>query len=466
MIRMQLGSLPLPIDRKERELAGLIVKKEALRREDTELAKAEREKLEQSIAQLQEDLATIRQQWDKEKQVLDGLKAKKEELEQLRFQEEDAERQSDYNAVARLRYNDIPALKKAIDEAEKALAENPKRLLQEEVDEALIAQIVSKWTGIPVDKMLEGEAERLLRLESHIAQRVIGQEMAIEAVSEAIRRSRSGLSDPKRPMGAFLFLGPTGVGKTELAKALAELLFQDEEAIIRLDMSEYMERHTVAKLIGSPPGYVGYDEGGQLTEALRRRPYAVVLLDEVEKAHHDVFNVLLQVFDDGRLTDSKGRTVNCKNALFIMTSNLGSDRLMAKLEASEEGSVGKEELLSTLEPVVKAHFRPEFLNRLDEILPFLPLRKKDMAAIVAIQLQRVAKRLEDKRVRLCWSDEVQSYLADIGYDAAFGARPLKRLIEQKVTNSLAKGVLENKILSEHTIELVMKEGEISWRVRD
>ena len=311
--------------------------------------------------------------------------------------------------------------------------------------------------------MMEGDAEKLLHLEKELSKRVVGQEMGVEAVSEAIRRSRSGLSDPGRPMGAFLFLGPTGVGKTELAKALAEQLFDQEEAIIRLDMSEYMEKHTVSKLIGSPPGYVGYEEGGQLTEALRRRPYAVVLLDEIEKAHHDVFNILLQIFDEGRLTDSKGRVVNCKNALFIMTSNLGSDLLLEKMEKDPQ-SLTKENILAMLEPIIRTHFRPEFINRLDEILPFLPLKREDMKKIVVIQLDHLTDRLKNREAKLEWTDEVVTYLAEKGYDPAFGARPLKRLIQHEVVNNLSKAVLEGKIPANSTVCLKMDNDTIAFDI--
>jgi len=464
LIRMQLGSRPLPIDTKERELSSLIVEQEALLREKTPTGEEKAKKLDAKIAEYKEELSVLRQQWEQEKKVIQTLKEKKNELEQLRFQEEEAERKADYNKVAELRYNSIPAMEKEITEAEKELHETPHRLLQEEVDDSLIAQIVSKWTGIPVSKMMEGEAERLLHLEKDIEKRVVGQDIAVKAVSQAIRRSRSGLSDPKRPMGAFLFLGPTGVGKTELAKALAEQLFDQEEAMIRLDMSEYMERHTVSKLIGSPPGYIGYEEGGQLTQALRRRPYAVVLLDEVEKAHHDVFNILLQVFDDGRLTDAKGRVVNCKNALFIMTSNLGSEQLLAKME-KEKKALSKEAILKTLEPVIKAHFRPEFINRLDDILPFLPLREEDMEKIVLIQLNELAKRMTDRQVTLTWEQEAVDQLASRGYDPHYGARPLKRLIQQEVVNMLSNAILEGKIPADSKVEIGYKDKIFTFKVK-
>ncbi len=463
LIRMQLGSRPLPIDQKERDLSTLIVEQEALRRENTPNSKAELEKLEVRITKIKEELNVLKQQWEQEKKLIQNLKEKKNKLEQLRFQEEEAERKSDYNKVAELRYSGIPALQKEIEETEKQLNMKPNRLLQEEVDENLIAHIVAKWTGIPVQKMLESDAQRLIHLESELEKRVVGQDMAVKAISEAIRRSRAGLGDPNRPIGAFLFVGPTGVGKTELAKALAEQLFNQEEAMIRLDMSEYMEKHSVSKLIGSPPGYVGYDEGGQLTEALRRRPYSVVLLDEIEKAHPDVFNILLQIFDDGRITDSKGRVVNCKNALFIMTSNLGSQQLMDKMESSKK-QLTKEEVLAVVDPILRMHFRPEFLNRLDDILPFLPLRQEDMHKIVDIQMHIVQKRLAQRHIFLKWTDAVVKYLAKEGYDPTFGARPLKRMIQNEVLNMLANAILEGKIASDKTVSLDLKNNKITFHL--
>lgn len=464
LIRMQIGSCPLPIDTKERELAGLIVESEALRREDTLTSKAGKEKIEGRIAQLKEELSILKQQWEQEKKLIQTLKEKKNTFEQWRFLEEEYERKADYNKVAEYRYQKIPELQKEIQSIQTQLDEKSNRLLKEEVDENLIAQIVSKWTGIPVNKMLEGEADRLLHIEKQLEKRVVGQDLAINAISDAIRRSRSGLGDPGRPIGAFLFMGPTGVGKTELAKALAEQLFNQEDALIRIDMSEYMEKHSVSKLIGSPPGYVGYDEGGQLTEALRRRPYCVVLFDEIEKAHHDVFNILLQIFDDGRITDSKGRVVNCKNALFIMTSNLGSDQLLAKMERSHE-VLSKETILALLDPVIKQHFRPEFINRLDEILPFLPLRKEDMQKIVLIQLQRLENRLADRQVTLKWGKGVVEHLAEEGYDPFFGARPLKRMIQHDVVNLLSKAILEGKISPESTVEVTFIDNQFGYRVQ-
>jgi len=453
LIKMQIGSRPLPIDTKERELASLIVEKQAVAHES---GGGDLEKLEERIATLKEELAALKQQWDQEKGLIEQIKEKKDRLETLRFQEEELERNSEYEKVAEIRYSTIPAVKKELDELEQTLKSRPNRLLQEEVDEPLIAHVVSKWTGIPVQKMLSAESEKLLHLEQALEERVVGQSFAVTSVSEAIRRSRAGLADPNRPTGVFLFLGPTGVGKTELAKALAEQLFNQEEAIIRLDMSEYMEKHAVSKLIGSPPGYVGYEEGGQLTESLRRRPYSLVLLDEVEKAHPDVFNILLQIFDDGRLTDSKGRVVNCKNALFIMTSNLGSDLLLRHQEEGKK-ALTKEEILSLLDPVIKAHFRPEFINRLDEVLPFLPLQPEDMGKIVLIQLQHIVQRLAEKEISLSWSESLVSFLAKEGYDPLFGARPLKRLIQQKVVNLLSSALLSGKIKGNTHVTLTMSD---------
>jgi len=451
LIRMQIGSRPLPIDQKERLLSSLSVKQEALKKDDSDTAKKEMEKLHKEIAQTKEELGTLKERWNHEKKLIENVKQKKDALEKLKFQAEEAERALNYNRLAELQYSLIPKTQQEIQDAQKTLNELPHRLLQEEVDDQLISHIVAKWTGIPVSKMLQGDIEKLIHLEKTLSAKVIGQEFAVSAVSEAIRRSRSGLSDPNRPLGVFLFVGPSGVGKTELTKALTEVLFDKEEAMIRIDMSEYMEKHSISKLIGSPPGYVGYDEGGQLTEQLRRRPYSVVLLDEIEKAHHDVFNILLQVFDDGRITDSKGRTVNCKNALFIMTSNLGSDLLLDKIRDPSFAST-KESLLKLLDPVIKSHFRPEFINRLDEILPFLPLQEKDMEKIVHIQLKLVHRRLVEKGIQSTFSPSLVTYLAEEGYDPIFGARPLKRLIQGKVVNPLSTAILKKEINSGDSIK--------------
>jgi ATP-dependent Clp protease ATP-binding subunit ClpB len=451
LIRMQIGSVPFCIEKKERELSSLIIKQEALKREK---APTEAALLEKQIAELKEELRVLHAQYSYEKMLIQEVKEKKNTLEQLRLQEEEAERAADYNKVAEIRYSKLPQMRAACEEAKQKLCAQKERLLQEEVDEALIAQIVAKWTHIPISRILDGETERLLQLETLLSERVVGQPFAVHAVSEAIRRARAGLNDPAKPLGVFLFVGPTGVGKTELVKALANLLFNQEEAIIRLDMSEYMEKHSVAKLIGSPPGYVGHDEGGQLTEALRRRPYAVVLLDEMEKAHPDVFNILLQIFDDGRLTDSKGRVVNCKNALFIMTSNLASDKLLEEISTKKK-KLDKEEILRIVEPILKEHFRPELLNRIDEILPFLPLQETEMEKIVHIQLMRVKERLTEKGVLLDFEKEVLTYLAKKGYDSLYGARPLKRLIQQEVVNPLSMAILKGEISAQNSVTLVL-----------
>ncbi len=456
LIRMQLDSRPLPIDTKERELSRLIVKQEALKREETPSAKRESEKIRKEIADIQEELNILRQQWNEEKTLISSLKEKKNQLERLRFRIEEAERIADYNQVARLQYSEIPTLEKELEEAQQKLSQRKDRLLKEEVDDTLVAQIVAKWTGIPVAKIMETEREKLLHLENEMHKQVIGQEFAVTAVSEAIRRSRSGLSDPNRPIGVFLFVGPTGVGKTQLAKCIAEQLFSNNHAMIRIDMSEYMEKHSVARLIGSPPGYVGYEEGGQLSEALRRKPYSVVLLDEIEKAHGDVLNILLQVFDEGRLTDSKGRTINCRNAIFVMTSNLGSEVLLEKIRSGPTDFLTKEKLLDFLTPILHSYFRPEFLNRLDEILPFLPLQEKDMEKIVLVQLQEVHRRLEEKDVSAHFDPHVIAYLAKRGYDPVFGARPLKRLIQQEVINPLSTAILQGKIKPEQKVDITLE----------
>ena len=464
VIRMQISSRPLPIDVKERELSSLIVKQEGLKRKNSPLAQTEEKKLQKLIAQIKEELSLLTNEWNLEKQFIEQVKQKKNALENLRIQEQKTERKYNYNKAAEVKYSLIPQMTQELEQAQLSLSELPHRLLQEEVDAPLIAEIVAKWTGIPVQRMLGEEKMRLLHLETLLNEKVIGQSFAVKAISEAIRRSRSGLNDPERPIGAFLFMGPTGVGKTELAKTLAEILFDQEDALLRFDMSEYMEKQSTAKLIGSPPGYIGYEEGGQLTEKLRRHPYAVVLFDEIEKAHAEVFNLLLQVFDEGHITDSKGRKVNCKNALFIMTSNLGSELLNTYLQTQTK-QPSKEELLEILEPVLKAYFRPEFLNRLDEILPFLPLQEKDMEQIVEIQLQKIRQRLEEKEVELDYTSKVKALLAKTGYDPIYGARPLKRLIQKDVVNLLSNAILEEKITNHSKITLIVdKKGLISLKI--
>jgi ATP-dependent Clp protease ATP-binding subunit ClpB len=465
MIRLQIGSLPLPIEKKEKELSSCLVKLQSLKKQDTPAIHEEKLELDKKISLLKSELDELKIRWDKEKKLIDSLKKQKDELEKLKFQEEEAERGAQYQKVAELRYNTIPQLKEQIQKEQDLLENKKDRLLQEEVDDHLIAQIVAKWTGIPVSRMLETERHKLLHLEENLQAHVIGQDLAIHTVSEAIRRSRSGLSDPDRPVGVFLFVGPTGVGKTQLVKSLAATIFNQENAIIRLDMSEYMEKHTVSKLIGSPPGYVGYEEGGGLTEALRRKPYSIVLLDEIEKAHPDVFNILLQVFDEGRLTDSKGRSVNGKNALFIMTSNLGAESLIELLEKHKD-KTSKEMLLKVLEPVIKKNFKPEFINRLDDILPFMPLKEKDMIKIVEIQLKDVKKRLLEKKIHLDLEPLVLKDLADRGFDPVYGARPLKRLIQHVIVTPLSRAILDGRLKPQNKAHFTLsKEGEIILDVK-
>ncbi len=451
LIRVQMTSMPLSIEKLERELANLNVELEAQTKESKNNASIEKE-----IAQKKEELQSIKTRWEKEKEIIQTIKETKNKLEQLRFQEEEAERKLDYSKTAEIRYSLIPKAEKELEEKSNQLQQLDQRLLHEEVNENIIAEIVSKWTGIPVQKMVESDTQKYLQLEARLSEQVIGQKNAIRSISEAIRRSRAGLNDPNRPIGAFLFLGPTGVGKTELVKALAELLFDSRDAMIRLDMSEYMDKHSTSKLIGSPPGYVGYDEGGQLTEALRRRPYSVVLLDEVEKAHPDVFNILLQVFDDGRITDSKGRVVNCKNALFIMTSNLGSDII---LEEASKGELTPESILQSINPIIRTQFRPEFINRIDEIIPFAPLQISDMEKIVALQFDKLAKRLEERQIDLSIDKSALAYFAQKGYDPIFGARPLHRLIQKDAVNLLSKALLEGTISEGKKVELFKPENE-------
>ncbi len=441
LIKMQLGSLPLPIEIKEQELASLIVKQEAIKKELGH--EHELKEIAQLIQTKNEELKQLKEKWNEEKLLLDALQEKKDRLEKLRFEEEDAERGLNYQKVAEMRYSQIPKLQDEIGLLQEKLTHLPNRLLKEEVDEELIATIVSKWTTIPIEKMLAKESDRLMDLETILSDRVVGQPLAIQSLSDAIRRSRAGLQDPNRPIGTFLFVGPTGVGKTELAKALAEILFNAQQSMIRLDMSEYMEKHSVSKIIGSPPGYIGYDEGGGLTEKIRRHPYSIVLLDEIEKAHPDITHILLQVFDDGRLTDSKGRVVNCKNALFIMTSNVGSEQLLKHLSQNQKIR-DKESLMRVIEPEIKAFFKPEFLNRLDDIIPFFPLTENEMESIVQIQLQQVKERMKEKGIDLQFDLEVISQLAKAGFDPAYGARPLKRVIQNAVINLLSKSVIRGE----------------------
>ena len=445
-LRMQVDSKPEELDEIDRRIMQLKIEREALKAETDPASKDRLEKLENELVELEEQSNEITAKWQAEKQKLGHAAELKKQLEAARNNLAIAQRNGEYQKAGELSYSIIPQLEKQLSDSESQ--ENHGSILEETVTPDHVAQVVSRWTGIPVDSMLEGEREKLLRMEDELAKRVIGQGEAIQAVSRAVRRARAGLQDPNRPIGSFIFLGPTGVGKTELTKALASFLFQDETAMVRLDMSEYMEKHSVARLIGAPPGYVGYEEGGALTEAVRRRPYQVILFDEIEKAHPDVFNVLLQVLDDGRLTDGQGRTVDFRNTLIIMTSNLGAEYLTA-LDDNDEAEKARDDVMA----VVKAAFRPEFLNRVDEIILFHRLHRKEMGAIVDIQLHRLQSLLSDRKIKLSIDDQAREFLADKGYDPAYGARPLKRVIQREVQDPLAERLLLGDILDGSTVNI-------------
>ncbi len=463
-LRLEINSAPEELETIERKIRQLEIEREAIKREKDE---SKLKILNQEIANLSEERNKLRAKWQAEKDIVEQIQKKKNEIEQLRFQDEDANRRGELGKVAEIRYGKIPEATKAIETLKQRLSQIQKDspLVNEEVDAEEIAEVVSHWTGIPVNRMLQSEKEKLLNIETELHMRVIGQEEAIQAVSDAIRRSRAGLQDPKRPIGSFIFLGTTGVGKTELAKALAEFLFNNENNMIRIDMSEYQERHTVSRLIGAPPGYVGYEESGQLTEAVRRKPYAVLLLDEIEKAHPDVFNILLQVLDDGRLTDNKGRTVDFKNTIIIMTSNIGSHLIQEHLEkatAQNRGEVWnqtKDQVLNLL----KKTMRPEFLNRIDEIIMFQPLTEAEVRKIVENQLKTVQKMLDKNSVKVEFSKKAIDYIAKVGFDPQFGARPIKRVIQKSVLNELSKIILAEKVDKAAVILVDEKNGVLSFK---
>jgi ATP-dependent Clp protease ATP-binding subunit ClpB len=459
-LRLEMDSVPEAVDELDRRIMQLEIEREAIKREkDTKKV----EELSHEIANLSADRDSLRAKWQAEKDIVDGINLKVEQIENYKLEAEQAERAGDYGKVAELRYGTIVKAQKEVEELKKVLLENQSdnRMLKEEVTADDIAGVVSRWTGIPVSKMIQSEREKLLQLEEELHKRVAGQQEAIEAISDAIRRSRAGLQDKKKPIGSFIFLGTTGVGKTELAKALAEYLFNDESALIRIDMSEYQERHSVSRLIGAPPGYVGYDEGGQLTEAVRRKPYSVVLLDEIEKAHPDVFNILLQVLDDGRLTDNKGRVVNFKNTIIIMTSNIGSNIIQENFKDYNE--FDKDEVMNKtrnqLFELLKQSIRPEFLNRIDEIIMFTPLGRDEIAEIVKMQFRQVQQTLADMGVTIEASEDALDWLAQLGYDPQFGARPLKRVIQKKILNELSKQILAGKVDKDSKIKLDMFDNE-------
>ena len=463
-LRMEINSKPEELDEIERKIMQLEIEREALKRENNS---TKLEAVEKDLANFNEKRQGLTSKWRTEKQILESIQHSKEEIESLKYEAEAAERSGDYGKVAEIRYGRIQEAERKLEASKQTLTEiqSESKMIKEEVDTEEIAEVVSKWTGIPIQKMVESEVSKLLRLEDELKKRVIGQEEAIEALSDAVRRARAGLQDARRPIGSFIFLGTTGVGKTELAKALAEFLFNDENAMTRIDMSEYQEKHSVSRLVGAPPGYVGYDEGGQLTEAVRRRPYSIILLDEIEKAHPDVFNVLLQVLDDGRLTDNKGRLVNFKNTIIIMTSNMGSQILHEAFEAAEESNYLKiaEKAKSEVMELLKHTIRPEFLNRIDETLLFLPLTRSNVKDIVQIQLDNLKNQLKEKGIKLFVAPDAFDYIVELGYDPFFGARPVKRVIQKEVLNSLSKALLAKTVDMNQTVVMDMFEGQIVFR---
>src|SRR5512132_4136100 len=455
-LRIEIDSMPVEIDEIERRIRQLEIEKAALQKETDSASKDRLERLEQELADLNEQSAGMKAHWEREKELIGRIRSTKEQIEAARMEAERAEREGDLQRVAEIRYGTLVELEKELEARNAELDERQRdrKMLNEEVTEEDVAEVVASWTGIPVARLLEGEMQKLVHLEEHLHERVVGQDEAVDAVANAIRRSRAGLQDPNRPIGSFLFLGPTGVGKTELARALAEYLFDDERAVVRVDMSEYQERHTVSRLVGAPPGYVGYEEGGQLTEAVRRRPYSVVLLDEIEKAHADVFNILLQLLDDGRLTDGHGRTVNSRNAIVIMTSNLGS-------AVFQDPSLAPEKRRDAILEDVRGYFRPEFVNRIDEIVVFEPLTREDLRKIVDIQVRALGERLASRKLTLELSDDAYSLLANEGYDPTFGARPLRRLLQRELENPLATELLAGRIRDGDTVRVDVTDGALT-----
>jgi ATP-dependent Clp protease ATP-binding subunit ClpB len=454
-LRTEIESMPTELDEVSRRILQLEIEREALRKEKDDQSRERLAKLEKEVAELKEQQSRLQARWELERQAIFRLRSLREEIEKTKTAIEQAQREYDLNRAAELKYGKLAQLERQLAAEEKKLQEEGTRLIKEEVDEDDIAAVVARWTGIPVSKLLESEKEKLLRLAEHLHKRVVGQDEAVEAVADAVVRARSGLKDPNRPIGSFIFLGPTGVGKTELARALAEFLFDNEQNMVRIDMSEYQERHTVARLVGAPPGYVGYEEGGQLTEAVRRRPYSVVLFDEIEKAHTDVFNVLLQVLDDGRLTDGHGRTVDFKNTVIIMTSNVGSQLILAYRGGTEQQAY--EEMKREVLDALRRQFRPEFLNRIDEIVVFHSLSREQLKQIVEIQLERLRARLAERHIVLELSEEAREYLAASGYDPQYGARPLKRAIQKELETPLGKLLLKGEIGDGHKV-VVKREG--------
>ena len=461
-LRIEIDSMPTEVDEVERRIKQLEIEREALKKEKDKASRERLEKLERELADLSEENEELLAHWQNEKGAITRIRELKGRIDGLKYEEQKAERDGDLEKAAEVKYGTLIDAEKQLDEENTRLIDLQKdrKMLKEEVDEEDVAEVVAKWTGIPVSRLMEGEVQKLVQMEDRLRQRVVGQEQAIETVSNAIRRARAGLQDPNRPIGSFIFLGPTGVGKTELARALAEFLFDHERAMVRLDMSEYMEKHTVSRLIGAPPGYVGYEEGGQLTEAVRRRPYTVVLLDEIEKAHDDVFNILLQIMDDGRLTDGHGRTVDFKNTVVIMTSNIGSQ----SLETVDMGE--REQVERHITDALKQRFRPEFLNRVDEILIFNPLTKEDIRAIVDIQVGLLKKRLADRKISIDLTDEAKEQMAEKGFDPLYGARPLKRVIQRDIQDALALKILNGEIVEGDKVEAGASDGHVVFTVKE
>ncbi len=469
-LRLEMNSVPEPIDDLNSRIRQLEIEREAIKREGVSL---KMDKIRQELEDLNTQRDVLMKKWEEEKNILSGLQEARQQIEDYKVQASNAERAGDYGKVAEIRYGKMAQAKEKIDLLTAKQAEIKDPIIRESVTPEDIAEVVAKWTGIPVKRMLESEREKLLRMETELHRRVVGQDQAIAAVSDAVRRSRAGLQNEKRPIGSFLFMGTTGVGKTELAKALAEFLFNDENMITRIDMSEYQERHSVSRLVGAPPGYVGYDEGGQLTEAVRRKPYSVILLDEIEKAHPDVFNILLQVLDDGRLTDNKGRTVDFKNTILIMTSNVGADVIqnyMDRMPASSDDAESREKRAEMLAEcrnevleILKRTVRPEFLNRIDEIIMFEPLSQDDIREILHLQMDDLTKKLAENGVRISFTKEFEDYLSTKGYEPAYGARPVKRLMQRELVNLLAKSILDGKVHRDSIIEVGMEDGQITIR---
>jgi ATP-dependent Clp protease ATP-binding subunit ClpB len=457
-LRIEIDSMPTEIDEVERRIQQLEIEHQALKKEKDEASVARREAIERELADLREQSGEMKARWQSEKDAITAIREAKERLEQAHREAERAEREANLERAAELRYGEIPKLEAQLKDQERRLSElhaSQGSLLVEEVTDEEVAEVVAKWTGIPVSRLMEGEVEKLIHMEERLHERVIGQDEAVAAVANALRRSRAGLQDPNRPIGTFLFCGPTGVGKTELARALAEFMFDTEQAIVRIDMSEYMEKHTVARLIGAPPGYVGYEEGGQLTEAVRRRPYSVILLDEIEKAHNDVFNVLLQVMDDGRLTDGQGRTVDFKNTVLIMTSNVGSQFIVAETD--------EERMRQQVEEALSSYFKPEFLNRIDDVVIFHRLSKDDITQIVELQVKQLVGRVRERGIEVELTDQARELLANLGYDPTYGARPLKRVIQKRLVDRLALAILEGEFSDGDAVEVDARDGDLAFR---